>query len=296
MAFWKRWQQWLSTSDLVPARWLRAARDALLGEMPVLAAGTALFAIIATVPALAAVVAIYGIAVDPNEIERHLRGLDAVMPAQVVEFVSGQLQRMAREGHGVLGFQIAGSLVAAMISARSSARSLIVSLNRAYRLPELRSGGKKLAMTLAMGAVTLLGLVVMFAILVALPALVAAVGLRGYHLVRILRWPLMLALVLVTLGVMYRFAPSPRSLRTVRRIWPGAGVATALLVAVSWALSVWVDHVASYDAVYGTFGSLIVMMLWFYLSTLALVIGGFINGELEREAEAAAGAPDRPLY
>ena len=294
MAFWNRWQQWLSTSDVNLARWLRAARDALLGEMPVLAAGTALFAIIATVPALAAVVAIYGLAVDPNEIERHLKGLDTVMPAQVVEFVSGQLERMARQGHGVLGFQIAGSLVAAMISARSSARSLIVSLNRAYRVRELRSPAKKLAMTRAMGAVTLLGLVVMFAILIALPTLVAAAGLKGYHLVRILRWPLMLALVLATLGAMYRFAPSPRPLGTVRHIWPGAGLATALLVLVSWALSVWVDHIASYDAVYGTFGSLIVIMLWFYLSTIALVIGGFVNGELEREAGAPAS--DRSMY
>ena len=80
VGFWKRWQTWLSTSDRNLARWLRAACDALLGEMPVLAAGTALFAIIVTVPALAAVVAIYGIAVDPNEIERHLKGLETVMP------------------------------------------------------------------------------------------------------------------------------------------------------------------------------------------------------------------------
>jgi membrane protein len=294
VGYWKRCQDWLSTSDVNLARWLRAARQSLLGEMPVLAAGTALFAIIATVPALAAVVAIYGIAVDPNEIERHLRGLDTVMPAQVVEFISGQLQRMARSSHDVLGFQIAGSLVAAMISARSSARSLIVSLNRAYQVRELRSPAKKLGMTLAMGAFTLLGLVVMFAILIALPALVAAVGLKGYHLVRILRWPLMLALVFVTLGAMYRFAPSPRPLGTVRHVWRGAVVATGLLIIVSWALSVWVDHIASYDAVYGTFGSLVVIMLWFYLSTIALVIGGFINGELEREAGAPAS--DRSMY
>ncbi|HEY6037336.1 MAG TPA: YihY/virulence factor BrkB family protein [Kofleriaceae bacterium] len=294
MAFWKRWQLWLSTSDRNLARWLRAARDALLGEMPVLAAGTALFAIIAVVPALAAVVSIYGIAVDPNEIQRHLKGLETVMPVQVVEFVSSQLERMARESHGVLGFQIAGSLAAAMISARSSARSLIVSLNRAYRVREQRSAGKKLAMTLAMGAMTLLGLVIMFAILIALPTLVAALGLKGYHLVRILRWPLMLTLVLCTLVAMYRFAPSPRPLGTTRHVWRGALVATALLVLVSWALSLWVDHVASYDAVYGTFGSLIVIMLWFYLSTIALVIGGFVNGELEREAGAPAS--DRSMY
>ena len=106
---------------------------------------------------------------------------------------------------------------------------------------------------------------------------------------RILRWPLMLALVLVharsrCIGSRRRRGRSARC----ATCWRGALIATALLVLVSWALSVWVDHIASYDAVYGTFGSLIVIMLWFYLSTIALVIGGFVNGELEREA----GAPD----
>jgi len=291
---WKQLQVWLDSSDSVPARWLRAARDALLGEMPVLAAGTAMFAIIATVPALAAVVAIYGIAVDPNEIQRHLKGLETVMPAQVVGFISDQLQRMARKSHGVLGFQIAGSFVVAMISARSSARSLIVSLNRAYRVRELRSALRRVGITLLMGVFTLIGLVAMFAILIALPSLVAAAGLKGYGLVRIFRWPLLLALVLATLASMYRFAPSPRPLGTVRHIWPGAGLATVLLVLVSWALSLWVDNVAAYDSVYGAFGSLIVIMLWFYLSTIALIIGGFINGELERSSGAPAS--DRSMY
>lgn len=274
---------WLKTSASGPARWLRAAREALLGEMPVLAAGTAMFAIIATVPALAAVVAIYGLAVDPAEIQRHLKGLDSVMPAQVLEFITSQLQRIAKENHGVLGFQIAGSLVGAVISARSSARSLIVSLNRAYGVHEHRSALKKLGMTIAMGLLTLLGLVVMFAILIALPTVVRAMGFRGYHLVRYLRWPLLLGLVLVTLATMYRVAPSPRPAGTVRHIWAGAGLATVLLIVVSWALSAWVDHFASYASVYGAFGSLIVIMLWFYVSTIALVIGGFVNGELERK-------------
>lgn len=294
MALWKRLQAWLTTSDSVLARWLRAAHAALLGEMPVLAAGTALFAIIATVPALAAVVAIYGIAVDPNEIERHLRGLQTVMPAQVIDFISGQLQRMARSNHDVLGLKIAGSLVAAMISARSSARSLIVSLNRAYRVRELRSAARKFGTTLLMGLFTLIGLLVMFAILIALPSVVAAAGLSGYGLVRIFRWPLLLALVLVTLAAMYRYAPSPRPLGTVRHIWPGAGLATVVLVLVSWCLSMWVDNVASYDSVYGAFGSLVVIMLWFYLSTIALIIGGFVNGELERSSGAPAS--DRSMY
>ncbi len=294
MRFWRQWQVWWRTSETVPARWLRAAREALLGEMPVLAAGTALFAILATVPALAAVVSIYGIAADPTEIRTHLKGLETVMPQDVVDFASSQLERQASRAHGVLGLQIASSIALAVLSARGSARALIDSLNRAYRVREQRTTLHRILIQIGMAVATLVGLMVMFAIVVALPGIVAAAGLKGYHLVRILRWPLLLGLVLGTLGLMYRYAPSPRPLGTERHIWPGAGIATVLLVLVSWALSVWVEHVATYESFYGAFGSVIVIVLWFYFSTIALVIGGFVNAELERHA--GAPEPERSMY
>jgi membrane protein len=289
-----RWQHWWHTSDTYVARWLRAANSALLGEMPVLAAGTALFAILATVPALAAVVSIYGIAADPSEIRTHLKGLETVMPQEVVDFASSQLERQASRAHGVLGLQIASSIALAVLSARGSARALIDSLNRAYRVREQRTALRRILIQVGMALATLIGLMVMFAIVVALPGIVAAAGLKGYHLVRILRWPLLLGLVLATLGLMYRYAPSPRPLGTERHIWPGAGIATVLLVLVSWALSLWVEHVATYESFYGAFGSVIVIVLWFYFSTIALVIGGFVNAELERNA--GAPEPERSMY
>ncbi|HUJ59644.1 MAG TPA: YhjD/YihY/BrkB family envelope integrity protein, partial [Kofleriaceae bacterium] len=113
-------------------------------------------------------------------------------------------------------------------------------------------------------------------------------------LVSISRWPVLLALVLAALYALYRFGPSPRELGRTRRVWPGAAVATLLLVLLSWVLSLWVVHVANYELFYGAFGSVIVIVLWFYLSTFALVIGGFVNAELERRA--GAPAPDRSLY
>src|SRR3954454_8641853 len=102
----QRWSTWWRTSDSPVARWLRAAREALLGEMPIMAAGTALFAIIATVPALAAAVSIYGVASDANEIRTHLRGLELVIPQEVVDFIGGQLERQAQRSQGALGVQI----------------------------------------------------------------------------------------------------------------------------------------------------------------------------------------------
>jgi membrane protein len=75
---------------------MRAAHSALLGEMPILAAGTALFAILAVVPMLAAAVAIYGLAADPFEIHGELKSLQHVMPVEVVNFIGDQLERQRR--------------------------------------------------------------------------------------------------------------------------------------------------------------------------------------------------------
>src|SRR3954451_8219503 len=113
------WTAWLLNSDSVVARWLRAARDALLGEMPVLAAGTALFAILATVPTLAAVVGVYGLVVDPHQIHDHLRGLETVLPSDVLAFIGDQLERQAERSSGELGFAVATSIFVAVYSARS---------------------------------------------------------------------------------------------------------------------------------------------------------------------------------
>lgn len=294
MSVWGAWKTWWRTSDSLHARWMRAAREALLGEMPILAAGTALFAILASVPLLAAVVSIYGLVSDPHQIHEHLRGLEQVLPAQLVEFLGDQLERQAQRSSSTLGLQLSGSVLVALISARSSARALIDALNRAYRVREQRSGLRRLGLSFAMGLGTLVGLILLLGIVVALPGIVATLDLHGFHLVRILRWPMLLGLAFITLLALYRFAPSPRPLGTDRHVWPGAALATILLVIVSFLLSEWVDRIASYEAFYGAFGSVIVIVLWFYMSTMTLVIGGFFNAELERHS--GAPAPDRSMY
>jgi membrane protein len=289
-----RWLDWVDTGDALLARWLRAARDALLGEMPVLAGGTALFAIFAVVPTLAAVVAVYGVIADPNDINSHLRGLETVLPDNVVRFIADQLQTQARRSQGELGVAVAISIAVAVYSARSAARALIDALNRAYRVRDRRGPIQKLLLSVAMATATLLGLLIVFGVVVALPGIVAMTGLRGYHIVQWLRWPVLMFVIFAALSALYRYGPSPRPLGTERHLWPGALSATFLLVIVSWGLSLWVDRVANYDLVYGAFGSVVVVLLWFYLSTIAIVVGGFVNAELERHA--GAPAPDREMY
>ena len=291
---WIRAQAWLNTSDAVVAHWLRAARDALLGEMPILAGGTALFAIFAVVPMLAALVAVYGVVADPAEINAHIQGLESVLPAQVMRFVVEQLERQSRTSSRELGLALAVSIFVAMISARGAARAMIDSLNRAYRVKDTRTPLMKFVVTMLMAAGTLVGLLLMFGSVIALPAIFAVLNLENYAIVQWLRWPALMAVTFATLLSLYRFAPSPRQLGTQRHLWPGAAISTFLLVVLSLALSVWVERVANFDLLYGAFGSVIVILLWFYLSVIAIVLGGFVNAELERHS--GAPAPERAMY
>jgi membrane protein len=292
--FLRRLLLWIETSDRRMAHWLRAAHDALLGEMPVLAAGTALFAIIATVPTLAAVVGVYGLVADPHQIQGHLRGLQSVLPPEVVVFVGDQLERQATRSSGELGLAIATSIVFAVYSARGAARALIAVLNRAYRVRDRRTPFHKILISVAMAGATLIGLMLMFGVVVALPGIFALLRLSDFALVSWLRWPILMAILCAALLLLYRYGPSPRPLGTERHLWPGALTATLLLVIVSWALTQWVERVSNYELFYGAFGSVVVILLWFYLSTISLVLGGFVNAELERHA--GAPAPDRSMY
>jgi membrane protein len=285
---------WIMTSEAISARWLRAAHDALLGDMPVLAAGTALFAILATVPTLAAVVGVYGLIADPHEIHAHLIGAERVLPPEVLAFITDQLERQASRSTGELGVAVATSLVVALYSARGAARALISVLNQGYRVRERRHVVHQILVSLALALGTLVGLMLMFATVVILPGVVALLPVAHLGFVGWLRWPALMAILYVALLLLYRFGPSPRPLGADRHLWQGALMATVLLVLVSWGLSQWVERVSHYELFYGAFGSVIVVLLWFYLSTISLVVGGFLNAELERHA--GAPGPDRPTY
>jgi membrane protein len=101
-------------------------------------------------------------------------------------------------------------------------------------------------------------------------------------LASLLRWPVLFTVVLCSLALLFRFAPAPRRERSKRHVWPGAIASTVLWLAASYLLSLWVENVADYQIFYGAFASVIVVLLWFYLSVLVVVIGGFVNAELER--------------
>ena len=295
------------------ARWLRAAHEALLGEMPILAAGTALFAIIAVVPTLAAAVAIYGLVADPaRDPAPPAMASQQVMPLEVVSSsaISSSARRSGRTASSA--FSSASASLLALFSARGSARALIDSLNRAYRVRELRRPLHKLAISLAD---------------VARHAGRADADVRGARRAardRRLRstragsrpscccagrrcsrsCSSRCSRCIATRRRRGRSARARRPMSAVRctcRIVRSATSACRALASRRCSCSSCRGRSRcgsttsrNTELVYGAFGSVIVTLLWFYLSTMALMIGGFVNAELERHA--GAPEPERSTY
>jgi membrane protein len=255
------------------------------GDLSVMSAGVALYALLATIPALTSIVSIYSLVADASEIEAHLAGLELVFPRAVVDFLVQQLEREAERSQGEIGLALGGSLVLAMWSARAAASAVVAALHHAYRIPETRTFWQRLGFNLAVSLSAIIGLVITSGIVVALPALVPLfrLGETIGSFMDQARWPVLLVVYSGAMMALYRLAPAPRPL-PVRHVWPGAVLATAVWLVSSYGLSIYVGRIADYENVYGAFGSVIVVILWFYLSALSVLLGGVLNAELERAA------------
>jgi membrane protein len=267
----------------VPA-WLRVPmrviRRSLQGQITVNAAGIALFALLAAVPTLAAVVSLYGLIADPSQIEGHLDGLYTVFPRQVVDFMIVQLERATRGSSSELSATLITSLFVAVYSARNAIQAVIAGLNNSYGLNEERSGLRRLVTSIVVAIASLIAVLLVITVVVVFPVTIQLLGVVApADWLLILRWPLILVALTGLLIALYKLAPSG-GYRTERRLVPGAIVGTLLWLLASFGLSIWVDQVADYEILYGAFAGAIVVLLWFYLSALAVLIGASVNAEL----------------
>jgi membrane protein len=145
--------------------------------------------------------------------------------------------------------------------------------------------GKALLLTLA--AIVFLGVVIF--LIAALPPLLDDTGLgdAGRLAFDIARWPILAAVMIIGIGLLYRFA-----VRGSRRGWlgfltPGAVVAMLGWLAASALFAVYTANFASYGKTYGALASIVVLLLWLWLSALVVLVGAEVDGAEVDEAEKA---------
>ncbi len=266
----------------------RVKADMAKHNVSMIAGGAAFFGLLALFPALAAAVALYGLFTDPAAVSAHLDLVTGVMPAEARTVLDEQLQRVTTAGDRSLTIGALVALLLALWSAAKGVKSLMAALNIVYREPEQR-GFFRLNVTALLLTLAML-LVVPFTLstVAVLPALVDRLPLPDIAALaaRWLRWPLLAAVAIGAIAVLYRFGPA-RTRPRPKWSWPGAIAATVLWLGASALFSWYVSSFGNYNETYGSVAALAVLMMWFYLSALAVLLGGELNAELEKPPRAA---------
>lgn len=248
----------------------------------IIAAGMAFFAFLAIPPGLTALVSLYGLLADPADIEDQLNALLGLLPADAIRLVSRQLVAIAQNSSSTLSVSFLVSVGVALWSARSGISTLITALNIAYQEPERRG---IVEFNLAALALTLCAALVATVSLVLVAILPAVLDVTPFHglattVARLVRWPILALLMMATLAIVYRFAPS-RHYAEWRWVSWGAAVGAAVWLLGSVLFSLYVEALAPYNRLYGSLGAVVVLMTWLYLTCLAILFGAELDAEIE---------------
>jgi membrane protein len=208
--------------------------------------------------------------------------LSRVAPGDVIRIITDQIASLSKRNSG-------GILTIAFLftiwSSSGAMASIITTLNAAYDVTESRAWWKtRLTAVLLTVGIAIFIVVSMFLVLAG-PAVAEHLANRFYlgpafkWAWWVIQWPVVFALVATAIGLVYYFAPD------VEQDWvwitPGSVLATALWLLVSLGLKLYYQLVPNANATYGAIGGVMVLMLWFYVSGVAMLIGAELNSEIE---------------
>lgn len=288
-----------STVDTVPSSgrlaprspaWRRviigALREAVTDQVALAAAGCGFYATLALFPAISMLISVYGLAFDVLAVEQQLAVVQRLLPAPAYTLIDDRVHELVSQPSGTLSISLVVSLLVACWSAAAGTKSVLSALNVAYDTVEQRGilGFQLIALAMTLCAVAAAALAI--AVLVLLPTVISSVGLSDYSaaLVNWLSMALLIVLVGGTIALLYRYGPS-RKPPPEQRIFPGAVLATVLWLIASMGLSFYVSHIASLGVTYGPLGAVVAIMLWFYLTAYAVLLGAEVNSQLEHTEE-----------
>jgi membrane protein len=270
----------------VPLGWKdllkRSLKEAWADNILDLAAQQAYYFFFALFPALLFVMALASFFPLQTLIDDVVSMVARIAPYDVVKILTDSIIGLSKQNSGgILTF----AFIVAIWSSSGAMVSIITTLNTAYDVTESRPWWKTrltaIALTIGIAAFILAS---MF-LVIAGPTVAENIASRMQlgpvfkWTWMVLQWPLVFALVATAIGLTYYFAPD------VEQDWvwitPGSVLATLFWLAISLGLKFYYQMMPNANAAYGTIGGVMVLMLWFYVSGIALLLGAELNAEIE---------------
>ena len=276
----------MAAAQAAHARSIAAKLPARIREhnLTLVAAGVAFYGFLAIVPALIAFVSIYGLVADPEQVTRQVKDLGSSLPAEVQNFLIFQLTSIVNANQGGVTVATVVAIALALWSASGGMAALITGIHVAHEADEPKGfvvkRGKALLLTLA--AIVFLGIVVF--LIVAVPPLLDSAGLgnAGRIAFNVLRWPVLVVVMVIGVGLLYRLSVKDAPRGRLGFLTPGVVVATVGWVIASALFAAYTANFASYGKTYGALASIVVVLLWLWLSALVLLMGAEVDGAADR--------------
>ena len=271
--------------------WSEIQEDDVFGR----AAQLSYYFLLALFPLLIFLTSVIGIALGSEASLRQnlFSYLAQVMPPSAFSLIQATMLEISNASSGS---KLSFGLLAALWAASNGMGAITEALNIAYDVKESRPWWKhRLG---AIGLTVALSVLIITALLLVLSGgrivefLAANFGFGSVFITtwKIAQWPIVLAFMLLAFALIYYFAPDIREQKWTW-ITPGAALGVFLWLLASFVFRTYLHFFDSYSNTYGSLGAVIILMLWLYLTGLAVLIGGELNAELEHIA-ASMGVSD----
>lgn len=279
--------------------WLRIGHEmrdeARRDSIALVAAGVAFYAVLAVLPALFIAISLYGLFTDVGEAERQIDAVLKVFPGSAAQIIDTQMRSIAAASHASLSVGFFISLAVFTWTVSNATRAIVRGVKIAYDQEDGQSvlEGRAVAVgiTVSAIAITLSALAIIAAVPIWLQRFdpTQAIVTFGNF-----RWLLVGAGFALVVGLLYRYAP-PRRPDGWHTVLPGTVFATAMWTATSIGFSIYVSSLGRYNETYGTLGAAVVLLLWFWFTTLAILLGAELNEALilQHDSTTTGESPSR---
>jgi membrane protein len=261
---------------------LRTIEASTSDHMSLAAAGCAFYATLSLFPAISMLISVYGLVFDPASVVPQLAGLRELLPPPAFSLIEDRVMQLVAQPRGHLTIGLVVAFLVSVLSSASASKGVLAAMNVAYDATDRRPFFRFQLIGLAITLSAVICVVLSIAVLLVLPRLIQFSGLSvvGAVLIQMASFGLMVGLFALGLGLLYAHGPArkppPRA-----RVVPGTVLATLLWLLSSYVLSLYVEKLANFDATYGSIGAVVGIMLWFYVSAYAALLGAELNAQLE---------------
>jgi len=260
------------------------------------AAALTYYGLLSLFPALIAMVSLIGLFGDPKSTTQSLTEIiNEIGPKSATETFKGPIESITKSS-GTAGVAFVLGLAAALWSASGYVGAFTRASNIIYETPEGRPFWKLRPLQIAVTLVMILLMALLAVSLVLTGPVVSAVaepigvGSTAVDVWNIAKWPVMGLVFLLAIAVLYYATPNVK-LRGFKWVTPGSLVAIVIWILASALFAFYVANFGSYDKTYGTLGGLIALLVWFWITNLAILFGHQLNAERERSHEIEEGRP-----